>query len=334
MAVRPRLSDDQLAAFHEQGYLVLHDVLDAADLAPLRTEYAARLDEVARKLRDEGTVSSAYPHLPFDERYSRLIGESHLVFQHLDITYPVAQALPETSPIHAGDAVFGLLTHPRVLDIVEAILGPEILSNPTQHLRLKPPERCLGSGLAKSYAGRTTWHQDLAGLLDEALETDLLTVWIAVSDARKEQGCLVVIPGSHRSHRGQLTVHCPEGGPNPANYIAGRRLAPGPRVPLPVRSGAVVLLHKLTQHASLPNRSGDLRFAFDLRYQPVGQPTGRPAFPAFVARSKANPGQVLRNAATWRSLWQTSLEAIRSGAYSGPIYETARWASYGGRPPC
>ena len=39
-----------------------------------------------------------------------------------------------------GPAVFDVLTAPPLLDAVESIIGPEIYSNPTQHVRLKPPE--------------------------------------------------------------------------------------------------------------------------------------------------------------------------------------------------
>ncbi len=328
------LTADQLNEFENNGYLVLHDVLHEYDLAPVRTEYETLLDRVASRLYDIGAIATAYAGLSFDQRYSRIVSECSDVFPQMDITFPVKQTLPDDPPIHLGQAVLDLLTHEQILDVVEAVIGPEIFSNPTQHLRLKPPERLLQSSLSRGYVGRTAWHQDLAGLLDEALETNLLTVWIAISDASEEQGCLVAIPGSHRSNGGELTVHCPEDEKNPANRIVGRRLAPGPRVPLPVRKGAVVLLHKLTQHASLPNRSNDLRFAFDLRYQPIGQPTGRPAFPGFVARSRKRPGDVLRCAQAWESQWQSSLEAIRQGVYRGPIYESARWESYGGIPPC
>ncbi len=93
-------------------------------------------------------------------------------------------------------------------------------------------------------------------------------------------------------------------------------------------------MHRLTQHASLENRSNQLRFAFDLRYQPIGQPTGRPAFPGFVVRSKKNPETVLRNVEEWQQKWQDSLQALRNGTYSGHIYETERWFSNSGLPPC
>ncbi|MBV9170984.1 MAG: hypothetical protein JOZ81_12965 [Chloroflexi bacterium] len=61
-----------------------------------------------------------------------------------------------------------------------------------------------------------------------------------------------------------------------------------------------------TMHCSLNNRTDDeVRISMDLRYQPVGQPTGRPAFaPAgFVARSRAHPEQVLRDPAEWARRW-------------------------------
>jgi phytanoyl-CoA hydroxylase len=164
----------------------------------------------------------------------------------------------------------------------------------------------------------------VAGLLDEALDTHLLTVWIAISDAREEQGCLVVIPGSHRSNHGTLTTHCPEGVGSPSNFIAQQRLAPAPRILLPVKRVGVVLMHRLTQQTSLENHSKQLRFAFDLRYQPIGQPTGRPAFPGFVARSKRNPQTVLRNVEARQQKWRKSLQALRSGTDNGPIYETTR----------
>ncbi len=59
----------------------------------------------------------------------------------------------------------------------------------------------------------------------------------------------------------------------------------------------------MTPHGSLPNVSGDVRMSMDLRYSPIGQPTGRPEFPAFVARSRANPESELHDAGVWRDQW-------------------------------
>ena len=95
--------------------------------------------------------------------------------------------------------------------------------------------------------------------------------------------------------------------------------------PPPIRRGGLVLFHKLTHHASLPNCSDTIRMSFDLRYQPAGQLTGRPAFPSFVVRSRAAPESVLMDADAWAGMWGAARDAILHGAVTGPIYETARW---------
>ena len=46
-----------------------------------------------------------------------------------------------------------------------------------------------------------------------------------------------------------------------------------------------------------------MRISFDLRYNPTGQPTGRPLFPGFVARSRKDPSRELRDPEAWAQLW-------------------------------
>ncbi len=62
-------------------------------------------------------------------------------------------------------------------------------------------------------------------------------------------------------------------------------------------------MHRRTKHSSLPNVSDTIRWSFDLRYNPIGQPTGRPMFPSWVARSRAHPETELRDPAEWARLW-------------------------------
>ena len=80
--------------------------------------------------------------------------------------------------------------------------------------------------------------------------------------------------------------------------------------PLPVPAGGVILFHPLTIHGSLVNRSDGLRWSFDLRYNVTGEPTGRPMFPSFVARSAAAPETVLRDPAAWRRLWEEARQRL------------------------
>ena len=128
---------------------------------------------------------------------------------------------------------------------------------------------------------------------------NVLTVWLAITDATVENGCLCIVPGSHLDG---LAQHClgsgKEGGVRiPEKFI--RREA----IPMPVKRGGALLLNRHTMHCALENVSDNIRWSFDLRYQPSGQPTGRPAFPGFVARSRQHPETELRDWRAWRQLW-------------------------------
>ena len=230
---------------------------------------------------------------------------------------------PDTFHMHCGPAVFNLIRHPKILDVVEAIIGPEIYSSPVQQMRMKPPEKSLRSELADhSNVGATTWHQDIVALLPEADDTQQLTVWLAITEATVENGCLTAIPGSHREGP---KVHCL----NPAiasepqvpeKVMHGRRASP-----LPVKKGGAILFHKMNVHRALPNHSDGLRWSMDLRYHPIGQATGRPAFPGFVARSRTNPDSELSDAWAWSESWRRARNEILSGQYEGRLFEDKRW---------
>ena len=67
--------------------------------------------------------------------------------------------------------------------------------------------------------------------------------------------------------------------------------------------GGALLLNSRMLHSSLTNFSDRIRWSFDLRYQPIGLPTGRSAFPGFVARSVMKPGSELKDWRQWAQLW-------------------------------
>ena len=98
--------------------------------------------------------------------------------------------------------------------------------------------------------------------------------------------------------------------------------------PLPVKAGGAVIFHPLTPHASLANVSEDFRWSFDIRFNVTGQPTGRDHFPAFVARSRQDPGAVLTDWQVWRDKWLAA-RARLSGQAHIPIH---RWK--GDSPVC
>lgn len=95
-------------------------------------------------------------------------------------------------------------------------------------------------------------------------------------------------------------------------------------VPIPMAPGDIYIMHRLTKHASLPNRSRTIRWSFDLRYMPIGLPTGRPMFPGFVGRSRANPSTELTSHSAWQESWHDALSEL----IGKPFPPFNRWSMY------
>jgi len=302
----PGLSAAQLEQFDREGYLVVENVLDPTeDLAPLFAEYTSILDGIVDDLVRDGTLTSRYDTLPFGDRLIQVCMESGRVFSsHFDISLP-QKGVKYDSPMHVGPAVFRLLTSPRLLDVVESIVGPDVYSNPVQHIRTKLPPKVFANGASKNgLVSKVEWHQDNGVILPEADVSTILTVWLALTDATTANGCMQVIPHSHRDG---LKDHCPVD----QLRIPDALLPLDRATPVPMKASSALLMNQQTVHSSLDNVTEDqVRISFDLRYQPVGQPTGRPAFPGFVARSSSRPEKVLNDPAQLAKLWLDTRETL------------------------
>lgn len=306
------LTPDQINQFETEGYLVVEDVLDTATLDAVRVEYAGLLDGLYAGWQAEGRVPDG-AGLDFWQKLLVSYRAGCDWFQPMDISLPGGEIEADT-PFHFGPAIFDVLVNPHLLDMVESLIGPEITSNPIQHVRLKPPATNLRGEENRAHIMATDWHQDRAVAHEEGDATQMVTVWLAISDATVENGCLQVIPG-----KPQMYPHCPK----KQTGIADGFLDLDKALPLPVRAGGAVLFHPLTPHASLDNVSGDFRWSFDIRYNVTGQPTGRAHFPEFVARSRAEPDTELRDWTVWKQLW----EDARARLAPEPHIPIHRWTS-------
>lgn len=319
------LSASQLKSFEENGFLAIDRLVPEEDLVEIEQEYAQLLDDTAAYLYAAGKISDLHANLDFGDRYSAIIAEYSDLHRYFNVSLPlVNEGLePEHFHMHTGPAVFNLMRHPAILNLVETIIGPEISSSPVQQMRMKPPQRRLSDDVAgHSNVGATTWHQDIVALLPEADETEQVTVWLAITEATLENGCLTSVAGSHREGP---KVHCSNLALASEPQVPEKVMQERVGTPLPVKKGGAVLFHKMNVHRALPNVSDHLRWSVDLRYLPTGQATGRPAFPEFVARSKQDPASELRDPKAWAKSWDDARDAILSGAYKGRIFEDKRW---------
>lgn len=310
------LTQAQQEQFARDGYVVVEDVIDDATRTAVMSEYATLMDRLYDQWHAEGKVPAPRPGMGFFDKLDVVYRAGFDWYQPLDISLPHAGITDET-PMHHGPAVFDMATHPRILDIAECVLGPEITSNPIQHVRIKPPQDQVTTGETRAHIVSTDWHQDKGVTLETADDTQMVTVWLAMTDATVENGCLQVKPGK----RNDMLPHClmTQVG------IKERYLPRQKAVPTPVKAGGAVIFDPLTPHASLANKSNGYRWSFDLRYNVTGQSTGRDQFPSFVARSRSNPDSVLRDWTVWKQMW----EDTRHGLAHTPHINQHRWPADG-----
>ena len=304
--------DRILGLFDDYGYVVLDGVLGPQDeLQPVLDEFEAALDRLAREWHENGELSAPFDELDFGQRLIAVVRQTGVRYNDY-LNIKVSPNIDsEDAPIHTGPAVFNLLINQRLLDAVEHFIGPEIYSNPVQNVRFKVPERYLAQedlqdpGTNETIVAATHWHQDQSVVSTEADNTDMLTVWIAVTDASRGNGCLKLAPGSHRNG---VALHCGGARPGIPEALLGEvRHYPE------MQAGDVLFMHRCMMHGSLPNLSDGIRVSFDLRYQPIGQPTGRDWVPGFVARSRAHPESELRDPEEWARLWHDARACLAAG---------------------
>ena len=307
------LTEAQVTQFYSEGYLVVEDVLPAEVLGKVQMEYSDLMDALYAGWQSEGRVPDGRD-MDFWAKLSASYAAGCDWFQPMDISLPGNEIAPDT-PMHFGPAIFDLVMHDSILDLAEALIGPELTLNPIQHVRIKPPSPQLDADETRAHITRTDWHQERAVGLEEADRTDMVTVWVAITDAIVENGCLQVVPGLDAG----MLPHCPQ----VQTAIAPKFLDVDRAIPLPVKAGGVVLFHPLAPHASLPNTSDGFRWSFDLRFSKTGQNTGRAHFPSFVARSHVTPEAELKDWRVWRDAWFDARDRLAVTPHI-PIH---RWAS-------
>lgn len=148
---------------------------------------------------------------------------------------------------------YDLATHPRVLDIVEALIGHDILLYNVDYIIKEPGSDAFVS-----------WHQDLTywGLADDDAQ---VSMWLALEPATAESGCMSMVPGSHRGGR---VVHVEQ--PSDANVLLlGQQIVgvdPATARHYPLAAGQASFHHGWTVHESGPNRARHRRVGLNVQY--------------------------------------------------------------------
>ena len=230
-------------AFARDGYLLMRNLLPAARLLPVRAAIDARVAAIRTELLSEG-IELPPPASTFSWNLMPL-GE-HLMRYGRSWT----EAL-------AGSAVYHLHQAPELLDVVQELIGPQICGHKQFNLRPKLPGQELTT---------VPWHQD-GGYYDPRLKDDtVLTVWMPLVPANAHNGCLQLVPGSHRTGALEHDTDVGEG------KFLQVRATPDPASVMTVEMepGDALIMHNLTWHCSTQNHSDGIRWSIDLRFYAAG----------------------------------------------------------------
>ena len=243
-----QLTKSQIEIFHEAGFLIIEKVLDDNDLQDVIDEINSEVDIRAKKLVDRGDLSKLYKNETFETRLARISSETPKL------------AVSIWNGILHGPAIYELITNPKLLDIAEAFCGSELIASSVYRLRPKIPNFGYGE---------VPWHQDSGYFEPFCDDSQILTMWIPLVDTNSNNGCLYVIPGSHKGKVAAHEMH--ESG----KYLSiNEELLPKDnRVECAVPKGGVLLLSNKVIHGSFKNSTEGVRWSMDLRYQSAAIPT-------------------------------------------------------------
>ena len=204
--------------FRQQGYLVVKKALSAGQLEQL-------LRETVSLARGKLGPVEGMPDSSAAESDDGVLGKILCVHQ----------------PHKISPLLRSMVNLPPILEVLTRVIGPNV--------------KCMQSMLFIKAAGKPgqAWHQDEDYI--PTRDRSLTGAWIAMDDATVENGCLWVIPGSHRA--GILWPQYPHADPR---FDCARESYDFPHrdedaVPVEVSAGSIVFFNGYLLHRSLPNKA-------------------------------------------------------------------------------
>ena len=207
------LTEEQVQKYNRDGYVFPMRVLSAAEAA-----------EALRHVEDFEKEQAV-------EAQAKLLFKAHLPFRWLS----------------------DLVRHPKILDAVEDVIGPNIL--------------CWGTSFFQKNARDprfVSWHQDSYYYGLEPPDT--LTAWVALTPSNLESGCVRVMPGTHNGDRYIEFVNEPHGDNLLPRGQTIKGLDLSKAVPMVLEPGEFSMHHEATVHGSDANQSDHRRIGVSIHY--------------------------------------------------------------------
>ncbi len=219
---RRLLTDEQIDSYRRDGYLALTGVVDSRRIDELRAVTERFVDRSRAISKSDGLFDLDPLHSSQTPTVRRIKNPA------------------DNDPLYCWVAFDS-----PIPDIVAGLLGPDVKFH---HSKLNLKGGRIGAPVE--------WHQDAAFYPHS--NDDVLAVGLLLDDATAENGCLVVLPGSHR---GPVHEHYDEGGRFTGRMCEGDigRFDAGKGRLLELPAGSIHIHHYRLIHWSAPNTSPDDR---------------------------------------------------------------------------
>lgn len=223
------LTQAEIERFHEVGFIVVAGVVPPATVAALNADLAGWEDESRGHLANWDRMSNGKMRFDLEPGHSAERPKLRRV----------------ASPCDISGAYRDFLFSGPVPALVAQLVGPGVKFHHCK-LNTKMP----------GMAAVVDWHQDLP--FEPHTNTDLVTTLTLLDDMTEENGCLRVVPGSHRERLSHYQGDSFAGATDPALSDGFLRDS----LPVLGRAGDVCLMHGLAVHGSQANRSDRPRRLF------------------------------------------------------------------------
>jgi phytanoyl-CoA hydroxylase len=229
---------EQVTFFQEQGYLVWEDLIAGDWLRAMQQETADLHEQMADN-------PDSRVHVSWEHEVDATIQRKIKQLMHAEVVCP---------------AIDRLVRADAVLDILEALMGPDIAM---YHCKLLMKAARDGT--------ITPWHQDYGYWAAEDNRPLMINCMLQIDASTAENGCLQVVPGSHRQG---LVKHERKNQPFGV-FLPGYFQPREDAVSLPMAAGSAVFFGPLIIHGSDANRSAHDRRAVTIAYNVTGNGRGR-----------------------------------------------------------
>ncbi len=224
------LTERQIERFWTDGFLVVEDAVTAGELEGLRRQYAEWLAEASRRGKSWGETADKKARFDLDPVHT---AEAPAIWR-------------VNNPVEVSDTYHAVMMGSRIPDMVAELIGPDIKFHHSK-INTKPPHSDAD----------VQFHQDFTGTPHS--NADIVTALLHLDEVSDENGCLRMVPGSHRgpihtTWEGEVFT----GMAGPEIRAACERDA----VSISGPAGSVCLMHTRTLHGSRPNGSARPRCVF------------------------------------------------------------------------